>query len=154
MSGANRDTWRPTLEGAARMAPEGPPPRVTAEEFRGKGRKAAMFPTPSASSYGTNQGGGMGRIGPVGPSLETMVRRGLWPTPKATDARGPGLPGPDNQREGGPSLSEAVKLWPTPTADRRSGLQSHGQNAILGGLNPMWVEALMGFPLGWTDLDT
>jgi len=22
-----------------------------------------------------------------------------------------------------------------------------------GQLNPTWVEALMGFPLGWTDLD-
>lgn len=42
--------------------------------------------------------------------------------------------------------------WPTPTANRRSGLQSHGQNAILGQLNPQWVEWLMGWPLGWTDL--
>jgi len=44
----------------------------------------------------------------------------------------------------------AVQMWPTPTADRYSGLQSHGQNAILGSLNPTWVEWLMGFPLGWT----
>ena len=42
--------------------------------------------------------------------------------------------------------------WPTPTASRRSGLQSHGVNAISGALNPTWVEWLMGFPLGWTDL--
>jgi hypothetical protein len=41
MSGANRDTWRPTLEGAVQMAPEGPPPLITAEDYRGKGRKAA-----------------------------------------------------------------------------------------------------------------
>lgn len=44
------------------------------------------------------------------------------------------------------------KKWPTPTANRRSGLQSHGENAILGHLNPAWVEWLMGWPIGWTDL--
>lgn len=42
--------------------------------------------------------------------------------------------------------------WPTPTANRRSGLQSHGQNAILGQLNPQFVEWLQGWPIGWTDL--
>ena len=34
-----------------------------------------MFPTPSSSSYGTNQGGAAGRVGPVRESLETMARR-------------------------------------------------------------------------------
>jgi len=28
-----------------------------------------------------------------------------------------------------------------------------GKDRPSGGLNPMWVEWLMGFPLGWTDLD-
>lgn len=32
------------------------------------------------------------------------------------------------------------------------GLQSHGVNAIGGALNPPWVEWLMGWPIGWTDL--
>lgn len=40
-------------------------------------------------------------------------------------------------------------LWPTPTAHRRSGLQSHGRNAILGVLNPQWVAWLMGYPTDW-----
>lgn len=31
-----------------------------------------LLPTPSASSYGTNQGGAAGRTGPVRPSLETL----------------------------------------------------------------------------------
>ena len=42
-------------------------------------------------------------------------------------------------------------LWPT--ANRWDGLQSHGVNAVGGSLNPTWVELLMGFPPGWTDLD-
>jgi hypothetical protein len=88
------------------------PPLVRLTDETGSG----LWPTPAAVSYGTNQGGGMGRVGPIRPSLETMARQNLWPT-----------------------------------ADRYSGLQSYGQNAILGSLNPTWVEWLMGFPLGWTD---
>ena len=55
------------------------------------------------------------------------------------------------------SFIEAIAakvLWPTPTASRWSGLQSHGKNAILGLLNPRWVEWLMGFPPGWCDLSS
>jgi hypothetical protein len=71
-----------------------------------------------------------------------------WPTPKATDA----------ERGGRGDLLSAVrhgktsrrKEWPTPTANRRSGLQSHGVNALTGPLNPVWVEWLMGFPPEWT----
>jgi hypothetical protein len=51
------------------------------------------------------------------------------------------------------TLTGAAKLLPTPTSNRRSGLQSHGKNIITGALNPTWVEWLMGFPLGWTDLE-
>lgn len=45
------------------------------------------------------------------------------------------------------------KYWPTPTSSRRSGLQSHGKNAILGRLNPVWLEWLMGYPAEWTAFD-
>jgi hypothetical protein len=75
-----------------------------------------LLPTPTASNYGSNQGGQAGRVGPKRHSLRSMARHGLWPTP---------------------------------TANRWSGLQSHGRNAILGTLNPTWVEWLMGFPLHW-----
>jgi hypothetical protein len=57
-----------------------------------------------------------------------------------------------------------VKLWPTPTANEdaagRPGskmqkmLGNHPdiRNSGDGTLNPRWVEWLMGFPDGWTDL--
>ena len=51
-------------------------------------------------------------------------------------------------------LEQFVMLLPTPTANRRSGLQSHGVNVVEGSLNPDWVEWLMGYPQGWTDLST
>jgi len=55
----------------------------------------------------------------------------------------------------GDYLSEVTEsgVLPTPTANRRDGLQSHGVNVVSGSLNPMWLEWLMGFPLGWTALE-
>ena len=65
-----------------------------------------------------------------------------------------------------PSL---LRCWPTPTTNhqelsREAALRAkrRGQQVSLSGavnihgdesgrLNPLWVEALMGFPLGWTD---
>jgi hypothetical protein len=41
-------------------------------------------------------------------------------------------------------------MLPTPTASRRSGLQSHGRNAVLGRMNPRFLEWMMTFPIGWT----
>lgn len=57
-----------------------------------------------------------------------MVERCLWPTPTQSD----GMGGPGNSgRDGGENLRTAVG----------------------GSLNPEWVEWLMGFPIGWTDLE-
>jgi hypothetical protein len=97
-----------------------------------------MYPSPSAVSYGTNQGGAAGRTGPVRPSLQTMARKGLWSTPRAVD--GPHLPA---------SMTETIRQRIV------NGKATLGETtmAVAGGqLNPMWVEWLMGFPLGHTDL--
>ena len=122
----------------------------------------AWLPTPSASSYGTNQGGGMGRKGKVRPSLQTMARKNLWPTPNSRDWKGP--PGAGTIARGGrqSSLPAAVarNLWPTPTAHNAKETNAPSKAtrntptlaAQVGGkLNPTWVEWLMGWPLGWTD---
>jgi len=46
----------------------------------------ALLPTPTAQSYGSNQGGSAGRVGPVRHSLESLASAGLLlPTPRATD---------------------------------------------------------------------
>lgn len=47
-------------------------------------------------------------------------------------------------------------LWPTPTQRDHKGANSmeHCLDVVVGGqLNPSWVEWLMGFPIGWTDLN-
>ena len=65
-------------------------------------------------------------------------------------------------------LTQAVQiaaLWPTPTANEDAAGTPNGKmqkmlgnhpdvrNTGAGTLNPQWVEWLMGFPSGWTDLD-
>ena len=55
-------------------------------------------------------------------------------------------------------------LWPTPRSRDWKGQTQRGTDApgdgicnalnVTGGqLNPTWVEWLMGFPIGWTDLE-
>lgn len=131
-----------------------------------------VFPTPTARNYGTNQGGAAGRVGKVRPSLETMARRNMWPTPtKKSEAQLATDPSPG--QTGGATLRgavlEAEGLWvpraerfPTPTKSDGDGGQGSGRRTQGGPnlrtdqgglLNPEWVEShLMAWPRGWTDL--
>jgi hypothetical protein len=61
----------------------------------------------------------------------------------------------------GINLADAVKLWPTPTTydatpggpgNHYHGLGYQAKHVDGSALNPQWVEWLMGFPDGWTDL--
>lgn len=79
--------------------------------------RGPIYPTPAASSYGTNRGGAAGRVGPTRLSLEMRASQGLLP--------------------GHPDLS-------TSTAGENTSLPSRS-------LNPLFVEALCGLPIGWTD---
>lgn len=92
-----------------------------------------------------------------------MVERKLWPTPKASDYKGSGPAGSksaEHDRKAG--NLKGVAMYATPQArDFRTGQNSRWEdenrtrnlNDQIGGqLNPTWVEWLMGFPLGWTDL--
>lgn len=84
------------------------------------------------------------------PEAVQLDARGMWPTPTASDATGgPGSSG----RQGGDNLRTAVR-YPTPRATRGgSATETVQQMGITGQLNPQWVEWLMGFPAGWTDLE-
>lgn len=62
---------------------------------------------------------------------------GFWPTPTAHLHKEGGYP------------AEYTRNTPTLTAE---ATQSEGKPHSSGSLNPTWVEWLMGFPIGWTDL--
>lgn len=140
----------------------------------------SWLPTPTATSYGTNQSPSSGAA--VRPSLDTMARLDKWPTPTATMAdrggrgellhkvkcgrpRGPMLPTPTaTANQLSPSMQKhpgcrELAMLPTPTtqdAHNNGGPSQHSRNtkllnAVVGGqLNPAFVEWLMGWPLGWT----
>ena len=81
-----------------------------------------------------------------------------WPTPTAADAYIEALA--SKQQKAGSkhslNLACAVRMYPTPLAsdwNNRRGRKSNIQNVVGGKLNPTWVEWLMGFPTGWTDLN-
>jgi hypothetical protein len=91
---------------------------------------------------------------------------GLWPTPTVS--------GNYNRigasAKSGTGLATAVKMYPTPVATQYKGWSKNHNRAdsndridytiereayemdMPGRLNPTWVEWLMGWPLGWTDL--
>lgn len=106
---------------------------------------------------------------------------GSWLTPRASDFKGACSPqtaiGAVDRMGGPTNLPEQVQLvgaglWPTPTTrDWKGGRKpetleacgrgfSNSLNDALtvagqhGPLNPPWVEWLMGFPDGWTDLSS
>jgi hypothetical protein len=107
---------------------------------------------------GMTQNGTAYRLAPLAP-LTDEIESGSWPTPTASEYTGPG-----NAGQGGDNLRTAV--WRTPQArdgnprgasdPRRREAQGHSvslHDQIGGQLNPTWVEWLMGFPIGFTDLE-
>lgn len=85
---------------------------------------------------------------------------GLWPTPKGSHS-GPDFARINRAKSGGDDLATAVarlEKWPTPAArDYRSPNKNDNMgdqlpNRVGGMLNPEWVEWLMGWPIGWTEL--
>ena len=97
-----------------------------------------MRPTPRAH-HGTGKHRGNNRA-----RLEDEVHNPerMWPTPAARDWRSPGhQESYQHRRETHQQALNEEVAW--------------GENSDkLGGtLNPNWVEWLMGFPIGWTDLE-
>ena len=89
----------------------------------------------------------------------------LWPMPTASPcgitARTGGRP-LEKSTKLGTQVAMAEGLLPTPIAtdwknrgrkEREKGREFQLQGYVGGQLNPTWVEALMGFPVGWTELE-
>ena len=121
-----------------------------------------MWPTPDAHCWKTGpRGNGTG-----GGEMLSNTLAVRWPKPRANDAEKRGNFDTQNPRNG---LPAAVKRYMTPTASigTKCGGRHKGkadtlasqiadlermQQTSTGQLNPPWVEWLMGWPSGWTDL--
>ncbi len=95
---------------------------------------SSYWPTATAQSYGTNQGGRRG----VGLNTEAAQ----WATPSARDHRSICASPATHDRNSRP-LSEQVGLQVQKTEKAGSGGMA---------LNPQFVETLMGLPVGWTSV--
>lgn len=138
-------------------------------------RERDLWPTP----LGTDAKGGRRSSHGRPDGLQSAISERTWPTPKASPS-GPDFARAGRDGSGGDDLATAVvdrpsdhpKLWPTPRASEWKGvgpLGSKSQDYRLakgyldatvqdaeqrtGALNPDWVEWLMGFPIGWTNLE-
>jgi hypothetical protein len=112
-------------------------------------KRMQMWPTPIASKGGAWRGDG--QVSMVARNVETyeeylLLTQGTskkkrdkyWPTPQASDNR---------DRGNMSNLSIQRRL-----AIGKQIMLSQSVDPTSGQLNPMWVEWLMGWPLGWTDL--
>lgn len=94
-----------------------------------------------------------------------MDKRAMWPTPRSGKTTNENPESWQKRHDAGkvatPPLGLAVKMFPTPKNRDWKGKSQRGNygnttdclpNAVSGQLNPDWVELLMGWPLGWTDI--
>lgn len=125
-------------------------------------KEGVTFPTPSVMD--SSQDGTMvrkvakeslARGGWRGISLPLCVK--LFPTPTLAESKNSPYQTSNGKRY--PTLLGHVQMFPTPDANpdkyrlKGNSQASKSLNALHGGkLNPQWVEWLMGWPIGWTDL--
>ena len=138
------------------------------------GKGSGLWPTPNVPNGGRKPKKGMSRTGmtPDGKKRQVGLENAIemWATPQKSDAD-KNTP-KTRYKNGGLHLIGQI-LWRTPCsrdshpsvgqarqdASSKNGnlpgsrLLSGKENALLAlALNPDWVEALMGWPIGWTDL--
>ena len=141
---AVKQAMKPTGERAPRMVPtrRGDQLRLeTSEEYWSRQpapvASGEMWPTPRASAAGPDFAK-LERSG-TGISLATAVALNrMFPTPMASEAR----QGFQNRHNGKKGTQESLTTV----------IQGGKAEDVGGALNPVWVEWLMGWPLGWTDL--
>jgi len=101
------------------------------------GLSEEMWPTPRACSAMSAENI-QNRVNDKFPNLESEVARSMWPTPTARDYKDSG---------------ENMNLYRSERQNTQLGVvakRSEPEN--IGSLNPAWVEWLMGYEIGYTDL--
>jgi hypothetical protein len=103
-----------------------------------------MMPTPRATdgTKGSRTKEGAARELVRGRNIDLGVVVQMYPTPNATD----GSKAPKFHKSGNPSLPCLVEMSEGSRNATREKVES-------GSLNPEFVEYLMGFPIGFTDLE-
>jgi len=135
------------------------PPRL---EPRTSEKDGFSWPTPRA--FDANVRGRFDKSQRQASCMGSLAKN-WWPTPKASDGEkgGPNCIFSD----GRPQMPAAAARWATPTARDHKGRNSparHGEHSPSidiqvtesghpGYLSPLFLEAIMGYPIGWTELE-
>lgn len=164
-------SWPTPTQRPNRSAYNGAPLRLALEQLVDPQR----WPTPTASA-GNGPQRGQNAQGSAG--LEEMVKSPRWPTPSSSDEKGSSKPG-QRRRQLSEAIEtrwptptwQAAAGARTATSTRPADSSHHDGTTLIdallidmghtgqvtdavaamgGRLNPAWVEALMGFPVGWT----
>tara|TARA_A100001515_G_scaffold48714_2_gene38513 strand:- start:3132 stop:3893 length:762 start_codon:yes stop_codon:yes gene_type:complete len=129
------------------------------------GKPRIMIPTPTASDHIERNSTSSEAVNPLtgkSVSLDRFVK--FWPDEETQRSGEP-------QMWATPSAADSVKMWPTPTANEDAAGTPNGkmqrqlgnhpdirgntpEEWQRGSLNPEFVEYLMGYPVGYTDLDS
>lgn len=108
-------------------------------------RDPRMWPTPQARDFRTGAGhrweNTEQRSRNLNDAVAHQVGYAMWPTPSVSDHKGSGTSGVPRDR-----LDYAAERGQTKHKRFPAPPQGGGQ------LNPLWVEWLMGYPSGWTEL--
>jgi len=129
-------------------------PKNLVEVAQGKWNHFWPTPTVNMVSGGPNHNSPSVMAGKHGLNIAGAVQ--MWPTPQARDWKGSSGRSLKGQEM---DLPTKVKMWPTPTAHnaKETGAKSQMERKTIqlgdlvgGKLNPMWVEWLMNFPIGFT----
>ena len=97
----------------------------------------------------------LSELGTGGQGCSSSESTKMFPTPKASDSKGSGPAGSKSaEHDLVHGNLRGVVLYATPWERYENQERMNALNDQIGGqLNPTWVEWLMGFPIGWTDLN-
>lgn len=112
---------------------------LTTSAHRTLGDASGLWPTPSATTYGSNRGGAAGRVGKIRHSLGS-----LFAIPQARDCKDARASVKTSTKNSRPLNEQACAF--------QRGATNHSVRGNLHELNPDWVETLQGFPVSWTAL--
>ena len=145
-----------------------------------KEKESGLWPTPTAMTGGQGVAPShkKGKHGwNTGAAVQDSLLKNpirMWPTTRASPAMNENIETIRKRNKKRGMLEDKVAMWPTPAAhEGRLGYQRRdtgkkgtqkslttkvidkegGREKTTGQLNPTWVEWLMGYPIGWTDLN-
>jgi len=169
-------TWKPkdTKQGALlfRLSPQMPATGETGAGLWGTPNTMDHLPAGISANYKESLTGRRKKPSNLRDQAQEPV---LWATPSASSWEPPkrddwtwtGLYWIDHKGEKKQTrLKDQAQMYPTPAARDYKGMSGKGRqerkgnpkdtlpNAVGGSLNPQWVEWLMGYPVGYTDLDS